>query len=79
MEAITEQRLIELGFKPKYLPEDKNGRVLDEFEYVKGRVIVQRFGSLYSVYVGTYANNLCVAPGVKTEENLIQLCRLIND
>ena len=37
MEAITEQRLIELEFKPKYLPEDKNGRVLDEFEYVKGR------------------------------------------
>ena len=83
MSAITEKRLIELGFEAEYLPNNEKGRVLDQFEYSKGAICVCRYKNEYTVSVyaaktksSAYSRE---APGVKTEQDLILLCRLINN
>jgi len=82
MNAITEERLIELGFQPKYLPEDENGRVLDQFEYDKGSINVCRYKNEFSVSVyskiTTSDDYAQPSVGVKSEKDLIELCRLID-
>lgn len=83
MLKITESKLKKLGFTPSYLPVDGQGRRIPaEFEYDKGNVMVERDGETFSVKVYSaittdtlYARE---AKGVRTEEDLITLCRLID-
>lgn len=83
MFKITETKLKKLGFQSCYLPVNELGRrIPDQFEYDKGNVMVERDGETFSVMVYSaittdtlYARE---AKGVKTEEDLITLCRLID-
>jgi len=73
---ITEERLKELGFKPHYKDDEC-------YRYEKGAVIVRREGD--KQYVNIYSSMTSAidyahrAFGVKTEEDLIMLCKLVND
>lgn len=83
MLKITESKLKKLGFTPCYLPVDEQGRRIPaEFEYWKGNVMVERDGETFSVMVysaiTTDTDYASEAKGVKTEEDLITLCRLID-
>ena len=83
---ITEERLKELGFKLDYKAEKLvNGKYVPDdecYRYEKGAVIVRREGDKQYVNIHSsmtsaidYAHR---AFGVKTEEDLITLCRLVN-
>jgi len=82
MDAITEKRLTELGFEPRYLPENENGRIENQFEYDKGSINVCRYKNRFSasVYSNLTTSDDYAQPakGVKTEKDLIELCRLID-
>ena len=80
---MTESRLIEIGFKSIYLPtDDDNKRIEDQFEYRKGSILYGKCGE--KTYVNIYSNYTSdlgyarEAVGVKTEEDLLLLCKLVD-
>lgn len=82
MFKITEERLKELVFQSTYLPENSRGRISTQFEYEKGSVVVGRNGNDFYVQIyapiTTASDYAREAKGVKTEEDLLTLCRLID-